>query len=123
LSILPAPPGNADTPLVMEHGVTNLPSASVLAELRRQALARVFPPQAVAALADPVFDSRDERIGSSYSTLDPSTRELLYIDTSKGNSLQTLTTGWRVNAPADSGRGHWVSRSDSISENRKYDAL
>ena len=26
------------------------------------------------------------------STLDPSTRELLYIDTSKGNSLQALTS-------------------------------
>jgi CHAT domain-containing protein/tetratricopeptide (TPR) repeat protein len=65
---LPAPSGNADTPLVMEHEVTNLPSASVLAELRRQALARVAPPKAVVVLADPVFDSRDERIGSSAGT-------------------------------------------------------
>ena len=52
----------ADTPLVMQHEVTNLPSASVLEELRRQALRRTPPPNAVAVLADPVFDSRDHRI-------------------------------------------------------------
>jgi CHAT domain-containing protein/Tfp pilus assembly protein PilF len=56
---------SADTPLVMQHEVTNLPSASVLAELRRQALERIPPPKAVAVLADPVFDSRDERIERS----------------------------------------------------------
>jgi len=54
--------GGGDTPLVMQHEVTNLPSASVLAELRRQAQQRVPPPKAVAVLADPVFDSQDERI-------------------------------------------------------------
>ena len=67
---LPAPPekasGNgppaADVPLVMQHEIANLPSASVLAELRRQALQRAPAPKAVAVLADPVFDSRDERI-------------------------------------------------------------
>ena len=59
------PPGGVDTPLVLQHEVTNLPSASVLAELRRQALERVPPPKAVAVLADPVFDSRDERIERS----------------------------------------------------------
>lgn len=67
---LPAPagkksgdfPAGEDTPLVMDHEITNLPSVSVLAELRRQALQRVPPAKAVAVLADPVFDSRDERI-------------------------------------------------------------
>jgi len=51
-----------DEPLVEQHEVVLLPSASVLAELRRQALQRQPPPKAVAVLADPVFDSRDERI-------------------------------------------------------------
>ena len=67
---LPAPAGKKSgdspaaeaTPLMVDHEITNLPSASVLAELRRQALQRVPPAKAVAVLADPVFDSRDERI-------------------------------------------------------------
>jgi CHAT domain-containing protein/Tfp pilus assembly protein PilF len=68
---LPAPPGPAaagdpptdqDVPLVMEHEITNLPSASVLAELRQKALARTPPPKSVAVLADPVFDVNDDRI-------------------------------------------------------------
>ena len=67
---LPAPPGPAErddpaseaAPLVLEHEITNLPSASVLAELRREAQVRVAPPKSVAVLADPVFDAQDERI-------------------------------------------------------------
>jgi CHAT domain-containing protein len=67
------PAGGVDVPLVVQHEVTNLPSASVLAELRRQALQRVPPPKAVAVLADPVFDSRDERIEHSDSSESAST--------------------------------------------------
>jgi CHAT domain-containing protein len=70
---LPAPPGKTsgagspgeELPLVMQHEITNLPSASVLAQLRQQALQRAPAPKAVAVLADPVFDSRDERITRS----------------------------------------------------------
>ena len=69
-AVLPAPrgpaggdvPASEDIPLVMEHEIANLPSASVLAELRRQATQRVPPPKFVAVLADPVFDARDDRI-------------------------------------------------------------
>jgi CHAT domain-containing protein/Tfp pilus assembly protein PilF len=60
---------SADEPLVIQHELTSLPSASVLAELRRQALGREPPPKAVAVLADPVFDSRDERIQSQSAVL------------------------------------------------------
>lgn len=56
--------GAAEEPLVVQHELTSLPSASVLAELRRQAQGRERLPKAVAVLADPVFDSRDERIQS-----------------------------------------------------------
>ncbi len=50
------------TPLVLEHEIVNLPSASVVAELRRQAAGRKEPPKAVAVLADPVFVSADDRV-------------------------------------------------------------
>lgn len=52
--------------LVAEHEIINLPSASVLALLRHQASGRaVEPAQAVAILADPVFDKRDPRVGKT----------------------------------------------------------
>jgi len=51
-----------ERPLVVEHEIVNLPSASVMAELRREELNRQEPSKAVAVLADPVFDSKDERL-------------------------------------------------------------
>jgi CHAT domain-containing protein/Tfp pilus assembly protein PilF len=50
------------TPLIVNHEIVNLPSASVLAELRRQHRGRKPPTGMVAVLADPVFDSKDERL-------------------------------------------------------------
>jgi len=55
-------------PLVVEHEIVNLPSASVLAELRRQARNRPEPRQAVAVLADPVFDPKDRRVTDGMNT-------------------------------------------------------
>jgi len=49
-------------PLVVKHEVLNLPSASVLAVLRRQAGNRPRPPKSVAILADPVFTQQDPRV-------------------------------------------------------------
>jgi hypothetical protein len=44
-------------PLIVEHEIINLPSASVLAEFRRQRVGRKKAPNVVAMLADPVFDA------------------------------------------------------------------
>jgi CHAT domain-containing protein len=71
-SALPTPGRHADaTPLIVHHEIINLPSASVLAELRRQEVGRSKAPMAVAVLADPIFDSSDERL-SKHSLLQPS---------------------------------------------------
>jgi CHAT domain-containing protein/Tfp pilus assembly protein PilF len=73
-SALPAPRSNVlpMIPLVVMHEIVTLPSASVLAVLRQQAMGRNPAPKAVAVLADPVFDKRDSRITqrrpSSYAT-------------------------------------------------------
>lgn len=63
-SALPIPDSTShtDMPLIVRHEIVNLPSASLLAELRRQKKDRKDPPKAVAVLADPVFDSADERV-------------------------------------------------------------
>jgi CHAT domain-containing protein/Tfp pilus assembly protein PilF len=49
-------------PLVAEHEILSLPSASVLELLRRESAGRLRPDATLAVLADPVFDERDERV-------------------------------------------------------------
>jgi CHAT domain-containing protein/Tfp pilus assembly protein PilF len=51
------------TPLVVNHEVVDLPSATVLAVLRLQRSERVPQPRSVAVFADPVFDKLDNRVG------------------------------------------------------------
>ncbi|HJQ24570.1 MAG TPA: tetratricopeptide repeat protein [Blastocatellia bacterium] len=51
-------------PLIVEHEIMSLPSASVLAVLRRELDKRPPAPKAVAVLADPVFDQDDQRVRS-----------------------------------------------------------
>jgi CHAT domain-containing protein/Flp pilus assembly protein TadD len=57
---LPGPGSRA--PLVTEHEIVGLPSASVLAALRDQAIGRRPADKMVAVFADPVFRANDERV-------------------------------------------------------------
>ena len=49
-------------PLIVNHEIVTLPSASVLATLRQIRARRSSAPHALAVLADPVFSSADERV-------------------------------------------------------------
>ncbi|MGE0128739.1 MAG: CHAT domain-containing protein [Blastocatellales bacterium] len=49
-------------PLLVEHEIVYLPSASALAALRREIKGRAPAPKGVAVLADPVFDVEDIRV-------------------------------------------------------------
>src|SRR5262249_24804082 len=49
-------------PLVVNHEIINLPSASMLAVLRQELSGRKLAPKTVAVLADPVFDLSDLRL-------------------------------------------------------------
>jgi CHAT domain-containing protein len=49
-------------PLMVNHEVVHLPSASVLAVLRRELKDRKLAPKLLAVMADPVFDADDERL-------------------------------------------------------------
>lgn len=49
-------------PLIVEHEIISLPSASTLAVLRQEIKGRPAAPNIVAVLADPVFDSHDPRV-------------------------------------------------------------
>ncbi len=55
----------AAPPLIVEHEITYLPSASALAILRRELDGRPVPPRTVAVVADPVFDASDPRVRAS----------------------------------------------------------
>lgn len=59
------PPGIDDyKPLIVEHEIISLPSASTLAVQRRELAGRKAAPNNIAFIADPVFDSSDERVSS-----------------------------------------------------------
>ena len=49
-------------PLLLSHEIVNLPSASVLAELRKESVGRERGAKTLAVLADPVFQADDVRI-------------------------------------------------------------
>ncbi|MCI0392474.1 MAG: CHAT domain-containing protein [Acidobacteria bacterium] len=53
------------TPLIVNHEIVHLPSASVLALLRRDLAERSAAPKTIAVLADPVFSPDDERVHAS----------------------------------------------------------
>lgn len=59
------PPSRILDPLILEHEVISLPSASALAVLRQGLVGRQPAPNAVAVLADPVFSTSDERVRAS----------------------------------------------------------
>jgi CHAT domain-containing protein len=55
-------------PLVVEHEIVSLPSASTLAVLRKEVKDRKPAQKTVAILADPVFESDDERVRQALKT-------------------------------------------------------
>ncbi|MEK7829815.1 MAG: tetratricopeptide repeat protein, partial [Acidobacteriota bacterium] len=52
-------------PLLVKHEIINLPSATVLAELRREGGSRQTPTKDLAIVADPVFSRFDDRLNFS----------------------------------------------------------
>jgi CHAT domain-containing protein/Tfp pilus assembly protein PilF len=69
---LPSPgTKSAPVPLIADHEIVNLPSASVLQVLQRESAQRARPTQAVAVLADPVFKPGDERVNGISGTKAP----------------------------------------------------
>ncbi len=60
---LPHPSATTHQPLIADHEVVNLPSASVLAAIRRDATERQTASKTLAVLADPVFETNDPRLG------------------------------------------------------------
>jgi tetratricopeptide (TPR) repeat protein len=55
-------PRRVTRPLILDHEIVNLPSASTLAVVRKEVAGRQIVPKSLVALADPVFMKNDERV-------------------------------------------------------------
>lgn len=60
--------GDAERPLIVDHEIVNLPSASVLAVLREEFGNRKPASKSVAVIADPVFTANDPRLATAVKT-------------------------------------------------------
>ena len=71
--------GNAGSwqPLLVEHEIVNLPSASTIGVLRRELARRKPAARTLAVLADPVFSKDDERVKLGARIAAPQTAELV----------------------------------------------
>jgi CHAT domain-containing protein len=69
--------GEKLVPMIAEHEVVSLPSASTLAVLRRETGARESPEKTVAVLADPVFEPDDPRVAGEAPRSDHIIKEAL----------------------------------------------
>ncbi|MFN7947965.1 MAG: CHAT domain-containing protein [Blastocatellia bacterium] len=62
-------------PLIVNHEIISLPSASMLAELRKELAARQPAPKLLAVFADPVFSLNDERSRGRNKGVDAASRQ------------------------------------------------
>lgn len=65
---LPSPGADSSRPLIVDHEIVNLPSASVLVALREEFGNRKPASKTVAVLADPVFSADDARLAQAIKT-------------------------------------------------------
>jgi CHAT domain-containing protein/Tfp pilus assembly protein PilF len=65
-AVLPAPGRTPAAPLIASHEIVTVPSASVLALLRRETAGRARASRMLAILADPVFDAADPRLAGGH---------------------------------------------------------
>jgi CHAT domain-containing protein/Tfp pilus assembly protein PilF len=92
LTISPTAGQITNVPLIVEHEIITLPSASTLAILRQNYGDRKPPSQTLAILADPVFSPDDERVKGQ---LTPATTEQLESNNLGLNrSLRASDRGW-----------------------------
>jgi CHAT domain-containing protein len=79
-------------PLLVAHEVVSLPSASVLAVLRKETAGRPLPPKVVAVLADPVFEADDPRLRRVVRGEEPRQRPLVRSGPASALNLPRLAS-------------------------------
>lgn len=86
-------------PLIVDHEIVNLPSASVLGMIRKETEQRPLPPRMVAVLADPVFGADDPRIRADVSKMQPAGDPPLASRNSANTLLQSNISGMEEGFP------------------------
>jgi tetratricopeptide (TPR) repeat protein len=86
------PLSHSTTPLIVNHEIITLPSASTLGLLRRELEGRRPAPKTLAVLADPVFSEDDERVRARLARIE---RKNDKPDFSKSGSLRVLKLALR----------------------------
>jgi CHAT domain-containing protein/Tfp pilus assembly protein PilF len=103
---LPAPREEASfVPLIADHEIVSLPSASVLQVLKQESASRPKPPREVAVLADPVFSAADERVRHTENTADAYLRT-----TQEAAKSSSFSRGLLLRSAAEVGVGNSASR-------------
>ena len=103
---LPSPIGarpSAPRPLVADHEIVNLPSASTLSVVRREVAGRQTAPRSVVALADPVYMIDDERVKKAKDK--EIGKEGSRVDSQTPVVVQSIVHRQLVKATADIGIG------------------
>jgi CHAT domain-containing protein/Tfp pilus assembly protein PilF len=78
----------SEIPLLADHEIVHLPSASVMAVLRQETSHRPVPPKTLAVLADPVFEADDPRLGEKASPAKPASTSILSSHTVSDTDLR-----------------------------------
>jgi CHAT domain-containing protein/Flp pilus assembly protein TadD len=76
-------------PLIADHEIISLPSASVLGILRRETAGRETLDKTLAIFADPVFDTRDPRVGGSGKDPAPSVERTVTVSDFKRSATES----------------------------------
>ena len=82
-------------PLIVDHEIINLPSASALAVLRQELAGRKGASKAVAVLADPVLQSNDPRVKQAISKVEKSAIEPATAPSGERGSKEDMTRSAR----------------------------
>jgi CHAT domain-containing protein/Tfp pilus assembly protein PilF len=72
-------PANAAIPLIVNHEIVAVPSASVLAAVRRESIGRKAADKTIAILADPVFSATDARVANNTRAAQDESQEFVRL--------------------------------------------
>lgn len=87
------PEGNNLTPLVLDHEIINLPSASTLAAIRRGEMKSNWDERLVVIMADPVFARDDPRLNAPESLTASAVAQSMAADTPRDIVRDTYQSG------------------------------
>jgi CHAT domain-containing protein/tetratricopeptide (TPR) repeat protein len=100
------------TPLIVDHEILSLPSASTLAALRSEIGRREPAPKMIAIFADPVFDRGDERVKAGLTQTKAAVERNTTLTQNERELLRRSVADFS-DEPGDQANGQWMTRLPS----------